>query len=80
MVGVDWTDRRLLFVREPPRAPSERRGGWLHAWHEVVVSWRLLRSLPQALTFLVAYWCYIDGVDTIVLEEDVALANLALDS
>ncbi|MGK0673625.1 MAG: MFS transporter [Halothiobacillaceae bacterium] len=29
-------------------------------------SWRHLRAEPRVLTFLVAYWLYIDGVDTII--------------
>lgn len=29
-------------------------------------SWRHLRAEPRALTFLVAYWLYIDGVDTVI--------------
>lgn len=29
-------------------------------------TWRELRSLPMAFTFLISYWLYIDGVDTIV--------------
>ena len=29
-------------------------------------TWRLLRRLRMAFMFLLAYWCYIDGVDTIV--------------
>jgi UMF1 family MFS transporter len=29
-------------------------------------TWRLLRQLRMAFIFLLAYWCYIDGVDTIV--------------
>jgi UMF1 family MFS transporter len=35
-------------------------------WRELIVSWRILRRLPQAFLFLIAYWCYIDGVDTVV--------------
>ncbi|MEW6446012.1 MAG: MFS transporter [Pseudomonadota bacterium] len=31
------------------------RAGWMH-----------LRARPKALTFLLAYWLYIDGVDTII--------------
>ena len=57
----------LLFVHEPPRPPAGKvlfhmRG----AWRELAESWRLLRSLPMAFVFLLAYWFYIDGVDTIV--------------
>ena len=56
----------MLFVREPPILAVSRSPGWLHAWQELLISWRLLRGLPNALTFLIAYWCYIDGVDTVI--------------
>jgi len=29
-------------------------------------TWRELRAMPMAFTFLISYWLYIDGVDTIV--------------
>ncbi len=57
----------LLFVREPPRAQgAAASAGFTGAWTELRFTWRLLRSLPMAFLFLLAYWCYIDGVDTIV--------------
>ncbi len=56
----------MLFV--PGSAPAEQRPGrgFAHAWQELLRSWQILRSLPNAFVFLLAYWCYIDGVDTIV--------------
>ena len=57
----------LLFVHEPPREKVRHEPtGFGHAWRELVMTWRLLRSLPMAFMFLLAYWFYIDGVDTIV--------------
>jgi UMF1 family MFS transporter len=56
----------VLYVRSPERASREPGPGWRHAWKELLISWRLLRSLPNAFVFLIAYWFYIDGVDTIV--------------
>jgi UMF1 family MFS transporter len=58
----------LLFVHERPRpAAAASTGGLLASvGRELLISWRLIRSLPVALTFLLAYWFYIDGVDTIV--------------
>jgi len=35
-------------------------------WRELAQTWRLLRRLRMAFIFLLAYWFYIDGVDTIV--------------
>jgi len=57
----------LLFVPEPARAPrvgfgSNFRKGWAQL-RETISRLRLLR---QAMLFLLAYWLYIDGVDTIV--------------
>jgi UMF1 family MFS transporter len=56
----------VLYVRSPERTSREAGPGWRHAWQELLISWRLLRSLPNAFVFLIAYWFYIDGVDTIV--------------
>lgn len=56
----------LLYVHETVTDRAARTPGLLHAWKELLISWRLLRSLPDAFVFLIAYWCYIDGVDTIV--------------
>ena len=48
-------------------APSHHRTqGVQPAWLDLRDTWRELRTLPMAFTFLIAYWLYIDGVDTIV--------------
>ncbi|MEO1751563.1 MFS transporter [Thiofaba sp. EF100] len=48
-------------VSRPQVADAMRAslGQWRASWHH-------LRAEPRALTFLVAYWLYIDGVDTII--------------
>ena len=70
MVAVWWavvTVPVLLFVHDRPHAPRRRLGqGVGDAWRELWKTWRLLRRLRMAFVFLIAYWCYIDGVDTIV--------------
>jgi len=70
MVAVWWAVFSLpvlLFVHEPARPPAWKPfAGMRGAWAELAESWRLLRSLPMAFVFLLAYWFYIDGVDTIV--------------
>jgi UMF1 family MFS transporter len=53
----------LLFVED---APVRQAHNVRWALHELRDTWRELRTLPMAFTFLVAYWLYIDGVDTIV--------------
>jgi UMF1 family MFS transporter len=70
MVAVWWAvfSLPLLWFIEEPRAAG-RPALWTATratWQEFVVTWRLLRGLPTAFLFLLAYWCYIDGVDTIV--------------
>ncbi|GAB4267411.1 MAG: MFS transporter [Deferrisomatales bacterium] len=56
-----------LWVRE--RAPARPSRGWT-AWKEgfgqLAATFRKARQLRQVFLFLVGYWLYIDGVDTIV--------------
>lgn len=70
MVAIWWAVFSmpvLLFVHERPLAKHERLGqGIAQAWRGLLDTWRLLRRLRMAFVFLIAYWCYIDGVDTIV--------------
>jgi len=54
----------LLFVHDHPDMHPRR--SILSVWRELAATWRELRALPMAFTFLIAYWLYIDGVDTIV--------------
>jgi UMF1 family MFS transporter len=70
MVAVWWavfTIPVMLFVHEPERPQARAAGqGFRQAWLELAETWSLLRRLRMAFLFLLAYWCYIDGVDTIV--------------
>jgi UMF1 family MFS transporter len=70
MVAIWWavfTLPVLLFVHEAPRPQAPRLiVGMRQTLHEFRETWRLLRRLRMAFMFLLAYWCYIDGVDTIV--------------
>lgn len=70
MVAIWWavfTLPVLLFVHEAPRSQTPRViVGMRQTLHEFRETWRLLRQLRMAFIFLLAYWCYIDGVDTIV--------------
>ncbi|MCW8906269.1 MAG: MFS transporter [Sedimenticola sp.] len=57
----------LLFVPEPARAPRAGLGGnFINGWRQLRETISRLRLLRQAMLFLLAYWLYIDGVDTIV--------------
>jgi len=70
MVAIWWAVFSLpvlMFVHEAPRQPGVRLvAGLRHTWRELRDTWRLLRRLRMAFIFLLAYWFYIDGVDTIV--------------
>jgi len=57
----------LLFVREPKVAAASST--WVviaGGYKQLMATLHEIRSLRYVLLFLVAYWCYIDGVDTIV--------------
>lgn len=57
----------LLWVRERP-AP-QMASGWAVAragYRQLIETFQHLRQLRMVVLFLVAYWLYIDGVDTIV--------------
>lgn len=57
----------FLFVPEPAGAPSAGLGNsFRNGLHQLGETFARLRLLRQAMLFLLAYWFYIDGVDTIV--------------
>lgn len=58
----------LLFVTER-RAPRSQPGSGKAlraAWQDLIATLRHLRQLPMTYMFLIAYWFYIDGVDTVI--------------
>ncbi|MCB1773577.1 MAG: MFS transporter [Gammaproteobacteria bacterium] len=57
----------LLFVQDRGGTDRVAPGqGFRMAWREFRETWQLLRRLRMAFVFLLAYWFYIDGVDTVV--------------
>ena len=57
----------LLWVKEAP--PTQAISGWAIAragYAQLLGTFHHLRRLRPALIFLLAYWFYIDGVDTVV--------------
>lgn len=57
----------LLFVHEPRPAQAARIGLWVSGGlRQLIATFKEMRSLRVVLTFLIAYWCYIDAVDTII--------------
>ncbi len=69
-VGVWWSVFLLpliVWVREPACKEDPARGSTLLAgWRQVMTTLSAIRHLPEAFLFLLAYWLYIDGVDTII--------------
>ena len=58
----------FLFVREPrPPANDARARRWVRAaFAQLLETFRHIRTVRPAFLFLLAYWLYIDGVDTVV--------------
>jgi UMF1 family MFS transporter len=57
----------MLFVRETP--PARRVSAWaavVSGLRQLRATFHELRRLRVIVLFLLAYWCYIDGVDTVV--------------
>jgi UMF1 family MFS transporter len=68
-VAVWWLLFTIPLMRQvheqPAREPA--RGGALSAgWRELAATARRVAAQPAVLWFLVAYWLYIDGVNTVV--------------
>ncbi|AUB81284.1 MFS transporter [Candidatus Thiodictyon syntrophicum] len=56
-----------FLVKEPPGLGEQSFGGALRgAFSALAQTFRQVRSLRNTFLFLIAYWFYIDGVDTIV--------------
>jgi UMF1 family MFS transporter len=57
----------LAGVREAPARPGAAAQGALAAgWNELAHTARHVRAQPALVRFLLAYWLYIDGVNTII--------------
>ncbi len=70
MVALWWavfTVPLALFVPESAGAGRRTLGAAVRgAFSELSGTFRQIRSFPNTFLFLIAYWFYIDGVDTIV--------------
>jgi UMF1 family MFS transporter len=57
----------ILWVPEPSAAPVKQGSSALRAgWRQLADTFRRARHLKTVSLFLLAYWFYIDGVDTII--------------
>jgi UMF1 family MFS transporter len=64
-VAVWWAVFSLpLFLHVPPAPPQRVTGS---SWQTLWATVRELRATPAVGLFLLAYWLYIDGVDTIIV-------------
>jgi UMF1 family MFS transporter len=68
-VGAWWavfTVPLLLFVREPTTGVRQGVAAVAAGFRQLAATFREVRRLRVVMVFLLAYWLYIDGVDTIV--------------
>jgi UMF1 family MFS transporter len=69
-VAIWWGLFALLTFAWLPPDPVGRRpplGRQIAAgWGQLIATFRKVRRLKTVFLFLAAYWCYIDGVDTII--------------
>ena len=57
----------MLFVHEPRAAASPLLAQWVvQGFRQLRTTFHEIRQLRVVFTFLIAYWCYIDAVDTII--------------
>ena len=58
----------LVWVKETPHAPDAGRAGNMFSagFRQFAETFRKTRHLKTVFLFLLAYWLYIDGVDTII--------------
>ena len=71
MVGLWWALFSIpifLFVREPGEATARARNGRAvkGGFRQLIHTFREVRHLKTVFFFLLAYWLYIDGVNTII--------------
>ncbi len=69
MVGIWWIVFSLpvfIFVKDGQKDGLSIRRACGEGFRQIASTLKSLRKLRNTGMFLVAYWCYIDGVDTII--------------
>jgi len=66
----------MLFVKEhAPKVQRNLRQNIVAGYRQIIITFKKVSHLKGLLLFLVAYWLYIDGVDTIIrMAVDYAMA------
>jgi UMF1 family MFS transporter len=69
-VALWWGGFSLATFRWVPEPPAALVPAAVdtahHPWRRFLITLRHVRERKPVLLFLIAYWCYIDGVDTII--------------
>lgn len=69
MVGIWWivfSIPLMVFVKEPEGEKMKLSRAIKEGFGDLGKTLKSLKQLKNTALFLVAYWCYIDGVDTII--------------
>ena len=56
----------LLYVREQPPRAGATGNAFAAGWRELCTTARAVVKIPALWQFLLAYWLYIDGVNTVI--------------
>jgi len=68
-VAVWWggfTVFTIFWVHESPQKEAVGLRAVREGLHQLIETFKKVRYLKTVFMFLIAYWCYIDGVDTVV--------------
>jgi UMF1 family MFS transporter len=69
-VACWWGGFSFFTIIWVPSGPREDRPPWsqilIDGWHQFIATLRRVKRYKTAVLFLLAYWFYIDGVDTII--------------
>lgn len=70
LVGIWWMGfAQFTFARlpSPPRRHKENHNMWVDGFHELKKVWHKLKEMPKLRSYLVSFWFYSMGVQTVML-------------